>query len=49
MINDKSQKESAERKIKEIAKELEVELMSDDELTKFVKKVENKNKGIIKP
>ena len=43
MISDKSQKESAERKIKKIAKELEVELMSDDELAKFVKKVENKN------
>lgn len=44
VVDDKSRKHKAEAIIKKIAKELGINLMSDEELAEFVKRAEEKNK-----
>jgi predicted adenylyl cyclase CyaB len=44
VIHDKSKKDSAELKIKEIAKELGISIMSEKEITKFSRKIDEKYK-----
>lgn len=45
MIDKLEEKEEAEKKIKEVAKELGVKLMTDGELAEFTKKAEKKHKN----
>lgn len=44
VIEDESQKAEAEKKIREVARELDVKIMSEEELKEFVKKVEAEKK-----
>lgn len=44
MIDDISKKEEAEKKIYEVAKKLGVKIMTEEELKKFVKKIEDEKK-----
>lgn len=44
VVDEESQKEEAEKKIHEVAKELDVKIMLEDELKEFVKKVEAEKK-----
>ena len=44
MIADIKEKEQAEKKIREAANDLNIKLMTDEELAEFTKKAEEKNK-----
>jgi predicted adenylyl cyclase CyaB len=44
IIEDKSKKEAAEEKIREVAKELGIKIMSEQELTDFAKKIDGQYK-----
>lgn len=44
MVENESQKEEAEKRIRKVANELDVRVMSEDELKEFVKKVEAEKK-----
>lgn len=44
MVENESQKEEAEKRIHKVADELDVKIMSEDELKEFVKKVEAEKK-----
>ena len=44
MITDIKEKEQAEKKIREVANDLNIKLMTDQELAEFTKKAEEKNK-----
>lgn len=44
VIDDRNKQEEAEKRIKEVANELEIRLMTDQELTEFTKKAEEKYK-----
>ncbi len=44
IVEDKSKKEEAERKIKEVAKELGIRVMSEQEITDFAKKIDERYK-----
>lgn len=46
VIESQSRKPEAEKKIREVADELEVRLMTEQELEKFVEKVEKENKKV---
>lgn len=45
IVDNESKKEDAEKKIHEVAKELDVKIMSEEELKEFVKKVEADKKN----
>jgi len=44
VVNNESKKEKAEQKIRKVADELHLRLMTEEELAKFVEKVETENK-----
>lgn len=48
MITDIKEKEQAEKRIREVANDLNIKLMTDQELAEFTKKAEEKNKTKIK-
>jgi hypothetical protein len=45
LVNGEEEKETAEAKIRKIAKELEMKLMSDQELSTFTKRIDQEYRG----